>query len=185
MQIFAASVGQHFAFATGRTAVLQQLLLAPDLSLDAKNAILGIGTSLLDMADAATAATRPIGELIEQLTGTRAGLATPQQALQAARDAYQRDLSLAMGGDADALGRITARATEYLDAQKAFSASSDITQTVIDRVIGDLSGLQGSVGSARQPAHPLGQLVVVERHAINARIFYGIAVRSYFFGRRP
>lgn len=134
--------------AAGVKALVQQMLLLPDLSIDAKSAILGIGTSLLDMADAARAATQPLTDFIAELTGTRAGLATPAEALDARRAQYQGDLAAAQAGDPQALQRLTASANAYIDAQKLFSASSDITQTVVARVLSDLTGVRGTVATA-------------------------------------
>ncbi len=73
------------------------------------------------------------------LTGTAAG-ASPTDRLAAAQTAFERDRTLAMGGDRDALGRITQTAGTLLTAGRDVYASGAGYQSI-------LSGVQSGLGN--------------------------------------
>jgi phage-related minor tail protein/Ca2+-binding EF-hand superfamily protein len=89
--------------------------------------------------------TRNIGEYLDRLNATPDGLGTPQQNLVAAREAWQRQLALAQGGNRDALSGITNYADAFINASKAYSASGGATVGIIAAVKDQLKALPALV----------------------------------------
>jgi len=73
-------------------------------------------------------------------TGTAAG-ASPTDRLNAAMSAFMRDRTLALGGDRDALGRITGTADSLLSAGRDVYASGGGFQQILEGVRANLGGL--------------------------------------------
>jgi len=73
-------------------------------------------------------------------TGTAAG-ASPTDRLAAAQEQFERDRILAMGGDRDALGRITGTADALLSAGRDMYASAPEFQDILAAVKSGLGGL--------------------------------------------
>jgi tape measure domain-containing protein len=93
----------------------------------------------------ATAALRQAGGSIRQYldglaTGTAAG-ASPTDRLAAAQAAFDRDRTLSMAGDRDALGRITGSADALLSAGRDMFASSPAFQQILSSVTSGLGSL--------------------------------------------
>ncbi|NKE43378.1 tape measure protein [Roseomonas frigidaquae] len=82
-----------------------------------------------------------IREYLDRLAGTPAGGLSPAAQLQAAQAAFQRDLTLAQGGDQAALGRITNSADALLAAQQAWSGSGGQTAAMREWVTSQLGML--------------------------------------------
>jgi hypothetical protein len=91
--------------------------------------------------DALDAAGKSIHDFIMTLTGARAGTATPEQTLNAARAAYEADLIRARAGDTEASSRLAQEAQAYIDAQKALTGSGTPTQVLIDKILEELATL--------------------------------------------
>lgn len=117
-----------------------------------QEAIVAIGGDFASLKDTATSAAQAIEDAfkdagksivdyIRELATGEAGLATPGELLARSRATYQSDLAAAQGGSSEAASRLAASAQAYIEAQKGYSASSDITQTVISTVLSQLSGL--------------------------------------------
>jgi tape measure domain-containing protein len=93
----------------------------------------------------AAAALRQAGSGIRQYldglaTGTAAG-ASPTDRLTAAQAAFDRDRTLSMGGDRDALGRVTGSADALLSAGRDMFASGPAFQALVASVRTGLSNL--------------------------------------------
>lgn len=93
----------------------------------------------------AAAALRQAGSGIRQYldglaTGTAAG-ASPTDRLAAAQAAFDRDRTLSMGGDRDALGRVTGSADALLSAGRDMFASGPAFQSLVTSVRTGLSNL--------------------------------------------
>jgi tape measure domain-containing protein len=93
----------------------------------------------------AAAALRQAGGSIRQYldnlaSGTAAG-ASPTDRLAAAQVAFERDRTLSMGGDRDALGRITGSADALLAAGRDMYASGPGFQALLESVKGGLGSL--------------------------------------------
>jgi len=73
-------------------------------------------------------------------SGTGAG-ASPADRLSAAQAAFTRDLTLAQGGDSNALGRITQQADAYLAAGRDVHASGSGYQAILQQVTTGLGSL--------------------------------------------
>ncbi len=73
-------------------------------------------------------------------SGSGAG-ASPTDRLAAAQTAFQRDLTLASGGDRDALSRITQQADAYLSAGRDVNASGAGYQAILQQVTSGLASL--------------------------------------------
>jgi tape measure domain-containing protein len=100
---------------------------------------------IADYGQQAADALRQAGGTIRQYldglaTGTAAG-ASPTDRLAAAQAAFTRDRTLAMGGDRDALGRITATADTLLAAGRDMYASGQGFQDIKAGIVSGLSGL--------------------------------------------
>lgn len=98
-----------------------------------------------DVADKTKSLTKDLLDYVKELSRDRGGIASPAEKLQKAREEYGADLKLAQAGDVDALGRITKSAQTYVEAQKDYTASSAVTQDVIDQVLADLQGVTSNV----------------------------------------
>ena len=123
-----------------------------------------LSESVRDAKEAVIDAAKGIMEYVNDLKGNRGGLATPLQQLQAARSNYVSDLTLAKGGDAEAMARLTNRADEYISAQKEVTASSSTTQAVIDQIIAELTQVATGVPAfAKGGMHAGGWAVVGEQ----------------------
>ncbi|MEN6304240.1 MAG: hypothetical protein ABFD96_16020, partial [Armatimonadia bacterium] len=123
-----------------------------------------LSESVRDAKEAVIDAAKGIMEYVNELKGNRGGLATPLQQLQAARSNYVSDLTLAKGGDAEALSRLTNRADEYISAQKEVTASSSTTQAVIDQIIAELTQVASGVPAfAKGGMHAGGWALVGEQ----------------------
>jgi tape measure domain-containing protein len=84
------------------------------------------------------------GSIRAYLDGLRAGAsggASPSDRLVEAQNAFGRDLTLARGGDADALARITQTADKLLTASRAMDASGTDFQALRQFVISSLENL--------------------------------------------
>lgn len=132
-----------------------ELLKFGNLSDAAKNNLIEVSVGLLELVDSTEAAAKAlmsqaedIMEWVKNLAADRAGLATPEQELQARSALYQKDYAAAMAGDEAAIKRITETAQKYIDAQKVATTSSDITQSVISRIIAEMVVLANKVGGA-------------------------------------
>jgi hypothetical protein len=93
----------------------------------------------------AAAALRQAGGTIRQYldrlaSGTAAG-ASPTDRLAAAQAQFDRDRTLSMGGDRDALGRVTGSADALLSAGRDMFASAPEFQAILASVRGGLEGL--------------------------------------------
>lgn len=97
------------------------------------------------LAAASRAAGEDIADLVRDLTINQGGLATPEALLGNTRSAYYASLDQvrqqAAAGNYDNVDRLVGDARAYVEAQKGYSASSDITQTVIARIVDELRGL--------------------------------------------
>ena len=123
-----------------------------------------LSESVRDAKEAVIDAAKGIMEYVNELKGNRGGLATPLQQLQAARSNYVSDLTLAKGGDAEAMARLTSRADEYISAQKEVTASSATTQAVIDQIIAELTQVASGVPAfAKGGMHAGGWALVGEQ----------------------
>lgn len=101
--------------------------------------------SYKELAAASRAAGDDIADLVRDLTVGKGGLATPEELLGNTRSAYYASLDQvrqqAAAGNYDNVDRLVDDARAYVEAQKGYSASSDITQTVIARIVNELRGL--------------------------------------------
>jgi hypothetical protein len=79
-------------------------------------------------------------------TGAQSPL-SPADRLAAAQSQFSTQLSLAQGGDRDALNAITGNASTLLDAAKAFYASSQGFQDIYNTVVGQLGALPTQVSA--------------------------------------
>lgn len=94
-----------------------------------------------EAANALRQAGGSIRAYIDSLNTSAAGGLSPGDRLTNAQAQFDRDRTLAMGGDRDALGRITSTADALLGAGRDVYASSAGFQTIRDSVISGLSNL--------------------------------------------
>ncbi len=78
---------------------------------------------------------------IDSVRGSANAGFSPQEQLQAAQDAFGRDLALARGGDQEALGRITSSADALLNAGRGMYASGQDFTTLRDWVLSSMENL--------------------------------------------
>ena len=137
---------QDLSTESGRSQFAMLVQLSPAFH----DATLSINAYTKSLQDQATS----IDDYVARLKGGKDGLATPAQQLASLRGSYIADLSAARAGDSDALGRITTSAQSYIDAQKAVTASSGVTQAVIDQVAAELSGVSRGLDTQASTAIP-------------------------------
>jgi gas vesicle protein len=113
-----------------------------------------------------TDSIKTIQQYLESLQVGSNSILSPEDQLKAAQDNFGRQLALAQGGDADALGSITNYAQTLLDQAKGFYASSDGYAAIYQAVTAALAALAGpaayapssssQAASAPSAASPLG-----------------------------
>ncbi len=86
-----------------------------------------------------------IAEYLQSLYVSDISPLSPQEKLQQASAAYERELQLAKGGDLKALGDITQYADTLLQLDRDFYKSSDAFVAEFDRITEDLAGLAGTL----------------------------------------
>lgn len=123
-----------------------------------------------------------IRDFIDAQNATGASGAAPVDQLASARDVYARDLQLARGNDADALGRITGQAQNLLSAAGSVYASGGEFQSIRRNVLSDLSSLPATLGQDASLAAQLGQPNDDLTRALAAQIPGQASVASAFGG---
>ncbi len=108
--------------AAERAKVLEQF------AKQTEQAVRGLGGSIRSYLDALE-------------NGSAGGLGSPQSNLAAAQEQFARDLTLARGGDQEALGRITGTADALLGAGRAMYGSSPQFQALLEMVKSSLGNL--------------------------------------------
>jgi len=162
-----------------------------------QEAIVAIGGDFASLKDTATSAAQAIEDAfkdagksivdyIRELATGEAGLATPGELLARSRATYQSDLAAAQGGSSEAASRLAASAQAYIEAQKGYSASSDITQTVVSTVLSQLGGLSfasSQMDDATRTALSLylQSLTGVQQFASGGAFTNGIVTRPTMF----
>lgn len=105
-------------------------------------------------------AGKSLSDYLRTLTTGRAGTASPEAQLTAARENYLQDLRQAREGNLDAHDRIASSAQGYVDAQKDYTASGGDTQAVISQVISEMQALPAVQSYAQaQTTQPLASVV--------------------------
>ncbi|WP_424813573.1 hypothetical protein [Roseococcus sp. YIM B11640] len=108
--------------------------------------------------EAVLSAGQSIRGWIDQQRGSTSAGVSPTQALAQAQDQFGRDLTLARGGNQEALGRITTTADRLLQAGQAMYASGDAFQALKQFVLASLENLPATKSYDEQILEELKKL---------------------------
>ncbi len=149
LTLFDAKAKQEYDAAVAAGSQNLTLLLQVQAA-ERQNIIDGFAQKAIDaekqVADARLAQMQRIQQYLDNLTGGSNSSLSPRDRLDAARSQFQTQLSLAQGGDQNALSNITTYSDNFLSASRAYNASSEAFQNDLAFIQASLSSLMGAAG---------------------------------------